>query len=138
MVNSIKINVSVGILLRDNREVLIARRADDVPLPGLWEFPGGKVEPSEDSYSALCRELKEEIAIDVLDAKPLMIVSHQYEDYSVDLHVWRVSQYRGEPSSAEGQPLQWISIDRLSEFPLPGANAEIVNRLKREIQYQPA
>ncbi len=130
MVNLTKINVSVGILLRDNREVLIARRANDVPLPGLWEFPGGKVEPSEDSYTALCRELKEEIAIEVLEAEPLMTVSHQYENYSVDLHVWRVDRYRGEPSSAEGQPLQWIPIDRLSEFPLPGANAAIINCLE--------
>lgn len=114
-------------VIRDGREhILIARRPNDKHQGGLWEFPGGKVEPDEPVADALARELHEELGIRVLGARPLIRIPHHYSDKSVLLDVWRVDSFEGEAHGAEGQPVRWVSSDDLDDYAFPAANVPIV------------
>lgn len=135
--------VAVGIVFNQQQahsksdvQVLIAKRPLGKPLAGFWEFPGGKVEPAERVEEALSRELKEEIGITVLEAKPVLRYSpenSQKLEKSVLLDVWLVSQFAGEPTSCEGQELQWVHIPDLVRYQFPLANYAIIEFLKKRI-----
>ncbi len=95
-------------LLRDPRgRVLLAQRPPGKHLAGLWEFPGGKLEPGELPLAALTRELREELGIELLEAAPFMCVPWRYGERSLQLDAWQVIQWKGEPLSLEGQALLW-------------------------------
>lgn len=127
------IHVVAGIIHDEQKQqVLIARRPKHLHQGGLWEFPGGKVESGEDVYSALCRELKEELAIDVVDASLCSTICHEYPDKSVLLEFWHVDSFEGEAKGCEGQELSWVSIDELSSVEFPAANRPIVDMLQDE------
>lgn len=96
---------------------------------GLWEFPGGKLEPDENIQQALARELDEELGIQVQKSRPLIRVRHDYPDRSVLLDVWRVLEYQGEPSGREGQQLEWVELHKLNEKPMPEADLPIVKAI---------
>ncbi len=133
MVSLSNISVSVGLIINPQNEILIARRLERSSHAHLWEFPGGKIESHEDDFSALCREMKEEVGVDVLEAKPFMEITHDYADYRVTLHVWRVSRYLGEPRGVEGQPICWVPINNLPQYDFPAANDGIVSRLLSQL-----
>ena len=120
------VTVAVGVIV-DRQRVLIARRADNSHQGGKWEFPGGKVESGELVAEALRRELREELAIDVTASSPLLVLHHDYGDKQVVLDVWWVNAFDGEPTGCEGQPLQWVTVDALSDYEFPAANAAIVS-----------
>jgi 8-oxo-dGTP diphosphatase len=101
-------HVMAGILLDDTGRVLLAQRPAGKHLAGFWEFPGGKLEAGETPLAALARELLEELGIHVRDAEPLVCLPWRYEDRELLLDAWRVSSWRGEPSSLEALPLQWM------------------------------
>ncbi|MCW8196542.1 Nudix family hydrolase [Proteobacteria bacterium 005FR1] len=129
------IHVAVGVIRACDGKVLLAKRRQDVHQGGLWEFPGGKVEEGESVENALRRELQEELAIEVLDCRPLIQVRHHYGDKSVLLDVREVLTFSGTPSGNEGQPLQWVAIGDLKPgddclYPLPAANAAIIKALR--------
>jgi 8-oxo-dGTP diphosphatase len=123
------VTVAVGILLDPQGRVLITRRAPQTHQGGLWEFPGGKVEPGETIVDALARELKEELGVTVLISEPFMTLEHDYGDQCVCLAVHRVTSWRGEPSGMEGQPLAWEQPANLTDWPFPAANQPILTRL---------
>ena len=123
------VTVAVGILIDPQGRVLITRRAPQSHQGGLWEFPGGKVEPGETIVDALARELKEELGVTVLTSKPFMTLQHDYGDQCVCLAVYRVTSWRGEPSGMEGQPLAWQQPADLTDWPFPDANQPILTRL---------
>jgi 8-oxo-dGTP diphosphatase len=120
------VQVAVGVVRNGRGEILIARRHDHLHQGGLWEFPGGKVEPRETVAAALKRELCEELAITVERATPLIKIRHSYGDRRVLLDVWRVDAYRGDPRGQEGQPILWVSPAQLNAFEFPAANRPIV------------
>lgn len=122
--------VVVGVVVNKKGEILLAQRAGHQHLAGLWEFPGGKLEPSELPLVGLWRELKEELGIDLISAEPLIQIHHQYPDKSVLLDVYTVTQFDGEPFGREGQPLAWVNKTQLAQFPLPEANLPIVKALQ--------
>jgi len=97
---------------------------------GLWEFPGGKVEPFENAEAALVRELKEELNIDVISAIPLITIRHRYPDRFVQLNVFLVEQFSGEAESCEGQPFKWVAPAELDQYEFPSANRPIVTAAK--------
>jgi 8-oxo-dGTP diphosphatase len=97
----------------------------------LWEFPGGKVEDAETVLEALSRELKEELAISVLDAEPFLEVRHDYSEKSVLLDVWEVTRFSGCAVGNEGQPIAWISVDQLIGYQFPEANGTIIDALQK-------
>lgn len=123
------VTVAVGILIDPQGRVLITRRAPQTHQGGLWEFPGGKVEPGETIVDALARELKEELGVTVLISEPFMTLEHDYGDQCVCLAVHRVTSWRGEPSGMEGQPLAWEQPANLTDWPFPAANQPILTRL---------
>ena len=118
-------------MLRDHAgRVLIADRPASKPMAGWWEFPGGKLEADEPAYAALQRELQEELGIDVRVAYRLLRVTHRYPDKEVELDVWRVTAWEGEPRSHEGQHLEWVLPERLRDWQLLPADEPIVKALR--------
>lgn len=120
------VHVAVAVIENARGEFLLARRPEHVHQGGLWEFPGGKVEPGEDIRVALDRELHEELGITAQHARPLLRVRHDYSDKSVLLDVWRVTAIHGTPHGREGQPLVWVAPGALRTYQFPEANAPIV------------
>ncbi len=122
-------HVAVGILFNDDGQVFIAERPLHKYKGGLWEFPGGKLEPGETALAALKRELKEEIGIEVIAAEPFTQIEYHYEDRDVLLDTWKITQYYGQPQGKEGQRIHWVSCDRLKEFAFPQGNQKIIDVL---------
>ncbi|MEQ1801154.1 MAG: 8-oxo-dGTP diphosphatase MutT [Gammaproteobacteria bacterium] len=108
------IQVAAGILRDSEGRILIAQRPAGGHVGGYWEFPGGKLNPGESPAEALVRELREELGVTVEAAAPFMAFRHEYPERSVELHVFLVERYAGEPRGVEGQPLRWVPV---AEFP---------------------
>ncbi|MDM7322559.1 MAG: Nudix family hydrolase [Gammaproteobacteria bacterium] len=123
------LRVVCAVIQGTDGRVLIARRLSHQSLGGLWEFPGGKLEPGESEHEALVRELEEEVGIRPLTAHHWMDVRHHYPEREVVLHVWRVSTWQGEPYGRLGQSLDWIVPAALKARDFPAANRPIVNAL---------
>lgn len=124
------IPVAAAVIQDRHGRVLLTRRAEESHQGGLWEFPGGKVEPGESLSQALKREIREELGVEVGTHQPLITVNHDYSDRSVRLEVHRVLDYRGEPSGLEGQPLAWVLPADLGRYPMPAADRPICNALR--------
>lgn len=118
--------VALGVIKNAAGQVLIAQRAKHLHQGGLWEFSGGKIEAGETAEQALARELQEELAIQVIRTTPLITINHQYPDLAVQLRVFLVTDFTGEPHAAEGQALQWLTTDKLKQYPFPAANQAII------------
>ena len=129
------VHVAVAVILGDDGRVLLAKRPEDKHMGGLWEFPGGKVEPGEDIKVALNRELREELDIDVATFLPLIKVRHDYPDKSVLLDTWIVSGIQGKPKGNEGQLIQWVDKDCLNDYEFPEANKVILRALQLPDRY---
>lgn len=127
-------DVAVAVITNVSQEVLITRRALTKAHGGYWEFPGGKVESQELPEQALVREINEEIGIHVVEWSMLGTVAHTYSDRQVNLIVYHVYQYLGEPLIKESQiDMQWASLDELSQYHFPEANQEIISMMKTSI-----
>lgn len=124
------VHVAVGVLRNDKGQVLISLRADEAHQGGLWEFPGGKVEPGESVEQALSREFEEELGICVHSCTPFIQISHDYEDKSVLLDVWNVQSFSGVPRGREGQQIEWRAQSALCVDDFPRANARIIRALQ--------
>ena len=123
------IQVAIGLIFNSKQEILLAWR-DAHKSPGnCWEFPGGKIEPGETQYQALCRELFEEIGIEVECARNFASICHEYETLQVILHPWQIEKYHGTPRGAEGQKIRWVPLDQLRHLTLPQANYPILDLL---------
>lgn len=126
MANKPPLHVAVGVVRDCSGKILIAKRPEHLHQGGLWEFPGGKVESGETVLQALRRELREEVGIEILTAKPLIKIDYRYPDRHVVLDVWHSREFDGEASSCEGQALQWVAPRRLWDFQFPAANRPII------------
>ena len=122
------VHVAVAAIVVDG-QVLLAKRPDHLHQGGLWEFPGGKLEPGETVCQALVRELKEELDIDIRPTRPLIAINHDYGDKKVFLDVWVVNDYKGVPRGCEGQEIEWLPINDLRKKAFPAANQAIISAL---------
>lgn len=129
------LQVAVGVVKNAAGQILISLRDRSLHQGGLWEFPGGKIEPSETAGQALSRELKEELDITVEVASPLITVEHQYPDLAVQLHVFLVEQFSGHARGCEGQLFKWVSVDELDQHEFPAANRPIVTAAQLPAYY---
>ncbi len=128
-------HVAAGALVDRDGAVLLARRHTDTHQGGLWEFPGGKLEPDEAVVDGLARELREELGIEPLTHRPLIRIRHDYADRAVLLDVHRVTAWRGEPRGLEGQPLAWVRPEQLDEYAMPAADRPVVRALQLPSRY---
>ena len=131
MVELTRIHVVAGVLRDDVGRVLISKRAPGAHQGGLWEFPGGKVEPGEQRLAALIRELHEELGVRVLAARPLLSVSYDYSDQAVLLDVWQVLSWSGVAQGKEGQVIDWIEETELGCRDFPAADEPVIRVLQR-------
>lgn len=120
--------VAVGVLV-DKGCVLLSQRLQHTHQGGLWEFPGGKIEPGEPVFAALQREFREELGLNVESAEPLLDVTHRYSDKAVCLKVWQIQRFQGEPQGLEGQLVRWVPLSELSSLAFPEANRPILETL---------
>jgi 8-oxo-dGTP diphosphatase len=116
--------VAACVLLDGNRRILIAKRPPGRSLAGLWEFPGGKVEPGESPEHALVRELAEELGIEIAaaDLAPLTFASHAYPDFHLLMPLFLCRRWRGEVRPHEGQELLWVIPAELVSYAMPPAD----------------
>ena len=124
------VHVVAGALFDDSRRVLIAQRPAGKHMAGGWEFPGGKLDGSEEALAGLKRELREELGIEVHGAEPLICYEYQYPERTVLLDLWRVTEYSGVPQSLDGQALQWVALDELDSVGLLEADRPMIVALR--------
>ncbi len=121
----------VAAIIRRGGQILITQRFDHVHLPGLWEFPGGKVEGGESLQAALEREIMEELGVKIRVHDEFFTVEHDYPTKSVRLHFFNCSIIEGEPQLIEVADMRWVHPQDLGQFDFPPADAELIARLQR-------
>jgi 8-oxo-dGTP diphosphatase len=119
--------VAVALIDADGR-VLIAQRPEGKQLAGLWEFPGGKMEPGERPEETLIRELREELGIAVKAAclAPLTFASHAYDDFHLLMPLYACRRWEGFVQSRENQALKWVRPAALRDYPMPPADEPLI------------
>jgi 8-oxo-dGTP diphosphatase len=124
--------VAAVVLVDADGRVLLAQRPEGKAMAGLWEFPGGKVDPGETPETALIRELAEEIGIDVTASclAPFTFASHAYPDFHLLMPLYVCRKWTGIPTAREGQRLRWVRLARLAEYPMPPADKPLVAMLR--------
>ena len=124
--------VSAVALVDADGRVLLAQRPAGKPLAGLWEFPGGKLNPGETPEMALIRELSEELGIDVAASclAPFTFASYTYPDFHLLMPLYICRKWSGTPIAREGQRLVWVRPDRLGDYPMPPADPPLVAMLR--------
>lgn len=127
--SSLKLTLVVACALVDtDNRVLVAQRPEGKALAGLWEFPGGKIEPGERPEQTLIRELHEELGIAVKEAclAPLTFASHAYESFHLLMPLWVCRRWEGMVQRQEHQALQWVRAGRLRELAMPPADEPLI------------
>lgn len=124
--------VSAAALIDADGRVLLAQRPPGKSLAGLWEFPGGKVEPDETPEAALIRELHEELGIDTFASclAPLCFASHSYDDFHLLMPLFACRRWTGIPTPREGQALAWVRPARMGDYPMPPADLPLIPILR--------
>ncbi len=122
------LNVVIGIIQNEQGLYLLGLRPQGKPLAGFWEFPGGKIEATETAYEALCRELEEELAIEVSSAKLLFDYVYKIER-KIFFSVWQVIQYQGKPKPLAADELRWVDKQQLAQHIFPPPNRRILQYL---------
>ena len=121
--------IGVGVVLNEAGEVLIDQRLEGGLLGGMWEFPGGKQEEGETIEACISRELREELAIEVMVCELLISVDHAYSHKKLRFVVHLCSWLSGEPQPLASQQVRWVRPDQLNDYPFPAANARIIEAL---------
>ncbi len=124
--------VAAAALIDADGRVLLAQRPSGRRMAGLWEFPGGKVQEGEIPETALIRELREELGVEVRTGclAPLSFASHPYVDFHLLMPLYICRNWRGQPQGCEGQRLHWVHPRRLATYPLPPADMPLVAALR--------
>lgn len=124
--------VAAVALIDPDGRVLLAERPEGRSLAGLWEFPGGKIEPGETPEACLVRELHEELGIDTWKSclAPLTFASHAYADFHLLMPLYACRKWQGAPRAREGQRLAWVRPQRLADYPMPPADRPLIATLR--------
>ena len=122
--------IVVAAVVEENDAFLVTRRPDGVHLAGMWEFPGGKIDPSESHADALRREMKEELDTDVDVGELIFETTHAYPERTVSLYFYRCV-LRSQPRPLLGQEMRWVRRSELSSLGFPPADEELITMLER-------
>jgi len=128
----VKLSLVVACALIDaDKRVLIAQRPEGKSMAGLWEFPGGKVEPGERPEQTLIRELHEELGITVKEdcLAPLTFASHAYDDFHLLMPLWICRRWEGGVTAREHAMLKWVRANRLRDYRMPAADIPLIPHL---------
>lgn len=126
------ITVSAVVMVDVDGRILIAQRPEGKNMAGLWEFPGGKIEPGETPERALIRELKEELGIDTTESclAAFTFASHRYDDFHLLMPVFLCRKWDGFVTPQEGQVLKWVKISELKNYPMPPADKPLLAMIR--------
>jgi len=124
--------VAAVVLIDVDGRILLAQRPEGKSMAGLWEFPGGKVEPGETPEAALIRELKEELGIDTSESclAPLTFASHGYDDFHLLMPLYACRRWKGQVQGHEGQTLKWAFVEDLGNLSMPPADKPLIPILR--------
>ena len=124
--------IGVAVITDEQGNILIDRRRQEGLLGGLWEFPGGKIEPGESVEACVKREIKEELGIEIAVGSRLITIDHAYTHFKVTLNVFNCKHLSGEPQPLESDEVKWVALDEINEYPFPKANGQIIEALKQQ------
>lgn len=124
--------IGVAVIWNDQGQILIDRRRQEGLLGGLWEFPGGKVEPGETVAECIVREIQEELGIEVAVGDRLITVDHTYTHFRVTLEVHHCRHLQGQPQPIECDEVRWVTLAEIEQYPFPKANVQIIQALKQQ------
>jgi A/G-specific adenine glycosylase len=130
-------HIGVAVIWNDQHQILIDRRKQEGLLGGLWEFPGGKIEPDETVVDCIRREILEELGIDIEVGAPLCTVTHTYSHFKVTLNVHHCTHLSGDPQPIECDEIRWVTLDEIEEYPFPKANLQIISALRADRDNRP-
>ncbi|MFO7757696.1 MAG: 8-oxo-dGTP diphosphatase MutT [Roseovarius sp.] len=124
--------VSAVALIDVDGRILLTQRPEGKSMAGLWEFPGGKVEPGETPEHALIRELQEELGIDTWESclAPLTFASHSYEGFHLLMPLFACRKWQGIAEGRERQALKWVRAGDLRSYPMPPADVPLIATLR--------
>ena len=124
--------VAAVALIDPDGRVLLAQRPEGKSMAGLWEFPGGKVEPGETPEACLIRELDEELGVGTWESclAPLTFASHSYEDFHLLMPLYACRKWEGSARGREGQMLKWVRPNALRDYPMPAADVPLIPVLR--------
>ena len=120
--------VVVAAVIEENGRFLVTRRQPGVHLAGLWEFPGGKIDPAETHTDALRREIREELDADAIVGDLVLATTHAYPEKAVTLYFYRC-RLSGEPRPLLGQEMRWVTGDEMKTLGFPAADRELIEIL---------
>ncbi|HLP90013.1 MAG TPA: 8-oxo-dGTP diphosphatase MutT [Nostocaceae cyanobacterium] len=122
--------IGVAVIWNDQKQILIDRRLQKGVMGGLWEFPGGKLEPNETIQECIEREILEELGIKIAVGEHLITIDHTYSHLRVTLKVYHCQHLSGIPQALECEEVRWVSLNDLDQFHFPEANVQIIEALK--------
>ena len=125
-------HIGVAVITDAQGKILIDRRKQEGLLGGLWEFPGGKIEPGESAEDCVKREIKEELGIEIEVGSRLITIDHAYTHFKVTLNVFNCTHLSGTPQPLESDEVKWVTLDEIDEYPFPKANSQIIDALKQQ------
>ncbi|WP_414621912.1 8-oxo-dGTP diphosphatase MutT [Calothrix sp. CCY 0018] len=125
--------IGVAVIWNDKEQILIDRRRQEGAMGGLWEFPGGKIEPGETVKECIKREIDEELAIDIEIGEHLITIDHSYTDLRVTLTVHECRHLKRVPQPLECDEIRWVNIEQLEQFDFPAANFQIIKALQQKV-----
>ncbi|MBD1904274.1 8-oxo-dGTP diphosphatase MutT [Funiculus sociatus GB2-A5] len=124
-------SIGVAVIWNEQRQILIDRRRPGGLMGGLWEFPGGKIEPGETVVECIKREIKEELGIEIEVGDRLIVIDYIYSQFSITLNVHHCQHLTGIPQPIESEEVRWVTLDQLDQYPFPAANIQIINALRK-------
>ncbi|PZQ46122.1 MAG: 8-oxo-dGTP diphosphatase MutT [Micavibrio aeruginosavorus] len=127
--------VAATALIDKDGRVLVAQRPEGKPMAGLWEFPGGKVKEGESPEFALCREIEEELGIEVRECcfTPIAFASHAYTDFHILMPLYVCRMWKGIITPREKQAVKWMKINELYNLKMPDADVPLIAQLMERL-----
>ena len=123
--------IGVAVINNSQGQILIDRRKQSGEMGGLWEFPGGKIEPGETVEECIEREIKEELDIEIAVGDRLTTITHNYETFKVTLYIHDCQYIGGEPQPLECEEILWVKPEQINQYQFPAANIQIVSLIQQ-------
>ncbi len=127
-------HIGVAVITDAQGNILIDRRKQEGLLGGLWEFPGGKIEPGESAEACVKREIMEELGIEIEVGDRLITIDHAYTHFKVTLNVFNCTHISGKPQPIECDEVKWVTLNEIDEYPFPKANGQIIDAMKQQAE----